>query len=387
MAPSRDLSGRSFAVVGAGIVGLSLARALRRRGGKVVVLEARRAGAGASGAAAGVLPEPGRGQSLLDRLTRGAQAGYERWLAEIEGESGLKIEFRRAGFIQLALDRAEEAKLQKRLQGLSGGGAQARWIDPPALRALAPGVTGKARGGLYLPRAAWVNPPALLAALRAGVERLGVSVREGERAEVRRGAGTAWELFLPREGEVIAGKEVLVAAGAWSGELLARSGVGLPAALRPIRGQMVEVELHSPLFPILGHGDVYLIPRAGGSAWVGATVEDVGFDERVSEEGVRWLVDEGRLILPDLGPVRRSWAGLRPKLLRRGGPLLGEGDPAVLAGHYRSGIHLGPLTAHLLAARLAGEAVPDVSPFEFEPPLSARSGGGPGGEPSRTPPG
>jgi len=108
-----------------------------------------------------------------------------------------------------------------------------------------------------------------------------------------------------------------------------------------------------------------VIPRPGGTVWVGATVEDVGFDERNTAEGIQHLLESARTILPDLGRSRRTWAGLRPQLLRRGGPLLGEGDPPALAGHYRSGIHLGPLTAHLLAARLAGERKPDVAPFEF----------------------
>jgi glycine oxidase len=345
-------------------VGLSLARALARRGADVLLIEARRVGAGASGAAAGILPQPGVGASLLQRLARSAHSGYARFVEEIQSESGLPVEFRRTGYAEVAL--VEEA--EEELRSLAGDEKTAgglRWLSPSDLRNLAPGIAGSARGALFAPDAHWVNARLLLNALRASAERLGVKVLEGKAAGLAPGdrPGEFEAVLGGCGGERLAGREVVIAAGAWSGEILGEAGVGPAAPIVPVRGQMVELEYAPPLATILDHGGAYLIPRPGGTVWVGATVEEVGFDEKVSEEGIRSLTEFARKLLPGIGGLRRAWAGLRPKCLRRGGPLLGEGEPPVLAGHYRSGIHLGPLTAHLLAARLLDDPSA-LSPFE-----------------------
>jgi glycine oxidase len=198
--------------------------------------------------------------------------------------------------------------------------------------------------------------------------RAGIDVREGTAAALARSTGgSGFEVALGGAGgERLTGREVVVTAGAWSGEILRAAGLAPAAPLEPVRGQMLECPSAMPFSTILNHGDVYLIPRPGGTVWVGATVEDAGFDERTTPEGLAALLSAARKPLPDLGEPLRAWAGLRPRLLRRGGPLLGEGEPPVLAGHYRSGIHLGPLTAHLVASRIAGEREPDLAPFTFE---------------------
>ena len=364
-----SLAGRGFAVLGGGVVGLSLARELRGRGADVVLIEAREVGGGASGAAAGLLPAPRGGRSLLQRLARGAHAGYEPFLRELTGETGMAIEFRRCGLMELALDAAEEGELRKRLAAMSDAGAAAAWVGRRALSSFAPGLDAAVRGGLHVPETAWIHPPDLIRALRASAELRGVQILEGRKASLVRGPGGRGFEAETRGpgGERMAGREVLVAAGAWSGEVLETAGLAPAAPIIPVRGQMVEIAHPTPLGTILHHRGISVIPRPGGTIWVGATVEEVGFDERVEKEGLEGLIDAARAFLPDAGEVRRSWAGLRPKLLRRGGPLLGEGDPPVVAGHYRSGIHLGPITAHLVASRIAGDTIPVLTPFEITP--------------------
>jgi len=216
-----------------------------------------------------------------------------------------------------------------------------------------------------------VNPPLLLGAVRRSAERLGVRILEGKPAGVAPGGrpGSFEAVVEGAGGEGMAGREVVIAAGCWSGEIVRAAGLGLPAPIQPVRGQMVELEYAPPLATMLDHRGRYLIPRPGGTIWVGATVEEVGFDASVTEEGIRSLTAFARELLPAIGGLRRAWAGLRPKCLRRGGPLLGEGEPTILAGHYRSGIHLGPVTAHLVAARLLGNPSA-LSPFQ-DPSKSA----------------
>ncbi len=361
------LDGRAFAVIGAGVVGLSLARRLARRGGDVILLESRKTGGGASGASAGVLQTPKGNRSLLQRLTLGAQAGYGPFVDELSRETGEAIEFRRCGLVELAVTEAEEADLRKGLAALASAGIPAAWMGRGGLEELAPGIAPRVRGGLHFPGTAWVHPPDLLRALRRSAEFLGVRILEGRRASLAPStAGKGWDVLAGGiGGERIDGREVIVTAGAWTGEVLASAGLAPAAPIVPVRGQMAELSHPAPPASILHHGRTYVIPRPSGTVWVGATVEEVGFDEGVVPGAVEALVEEARAFLPDLGAIRRSWAGLRPKLLRRGGPLLGEGAPPVIAGHYRSGIHLGPITAHMVASRIAGDPVPRVFPFEF----------------------
>jgi len=351
------LTGRAFVVLGGGVVGLSLSRLLARKGGDVILVEARQVGGGASGASAGVLKSPRGGPSLLARLSRASHAGYRRFVRELEGESGIPLEFLQCGYVDLALDEGEEKKLKKSMSRLPPG--QARWLEGPEIRELLPGVTGRARGGLHLPESAWIDPRGLIAALRRSAEKLGVQIREGQRASLRRAGGEAgWTVLQGGPGgERISGREAIVATGAWTEPLLEEAGLAPAAPIQPIRGQMVELEFRHSGGPIIHQGGTYLIPRPGDRVWVGATVEEVGYDEGVTREGIQGLVSAARKVLPDLGRECRSWAGLRPKLLRRGGPLIGEGEPPVIAGHYRSGIQLGPVTAHVLVSRIAGEEV------------------------------
>jgi glycine oxidase len=115
-------------------------------------------------------------------------------------------------------------------------------------------------------------------------------------------------------------------------------------------------------------GDHYLFAVGEDRLWVGATVEDAGFDESVTEAGMEALLATARRLYPDLsrGDLRRSWCGLRPKALRRGGAYLHSRRPdglVLLAGHYRNGILAGPRDADILAAEILGLPLREFSPF------------------------
>jgi glycine oxidase len=116
-------------------------------------------------------------------------------------------------------------------------------------------------------------------------------------------------------------------------------------------------------------GKTYLIPRDDGRLLVGATVVDRGFDERVTADGVRHLLETALRIAPALGgfAVVETWAGLRPDS-PDGRPYLGASaldGYFVAAGHYRNGILLAPVSARALAAAVLGEPFAvDLGPFD-----------------------
>ena len=138
------------------------------------------------------------------------------------------------------------------------------------------------------------------------------------------------------------------AGRAWSGLV---EGAHLdPARVKPVRGQMMELQLRAPLFTrLLKSANGYVVPRADGSVLVGSTMEMVGFDKNVTAEGLSKLLAAAIQLTPQLAsaPVTSTCAGLRPWTSDQL-PFLGEGAKAGLllaTGHFRNGILLAPITA------------------------------------------
>ena len=171
-------------------------------------------------------------------------------------------------------------------------------------------------------------------------------------------------------GELRAG-QVVLAAGAWTGQLGAWVGAALPT--RPVRGQMLAIEATEPpygLRHIINGAGGYLVPRADGTVAVGATVDEAGFDLRVTPEGLVWLTGLLHALAPALGGARlvETWAGLRPGS-GDDRPLLGRVPGYeglwVATGHFRGGILWAPVTGEIMASSIrAGQPDPALAPFD-----------------------
>jgi glycine oxidase len=153
---------------------------------------------------------------------------------------------------------------------------------------------------------------------------------------------------------------VVIAAGARSGQIAGMlRTTGKEAhpllAVRPIRGQMIALGgMAPPIRHIVWGPDGYLVPRANGIVFAGATVEDVGFRRRTTQAGLRQLRSMANALVPQLSAAKHlfEWAGLRPGTpddLPIIGPLKGWGNVVAATGHYRNGILLGPITGRLVA--------------------------------------
>jgi glycine/D-amino acid oxidase-like deaminating enzyme len=164
---------------------------------------------------------------------------------------------------------------------------------------------------------------------------------------------------------------LVIAAGSWSSQLLDSA----PAFVKPIRGQIVELSAERrPAARVIWGTDCYVVPWSDGTVLVGATVEDVGFDERTTAEGLRGLLNGAARLMPSLGRAEfhEARAGLRPKTVDEL-PVIGRSStmPHVFyaTGHYRNGVLLAPLTAALIADLvLDGRERPelaDVRPDRF----------------------
>jgi glycine oxidase len=120
---------------------------------------------------------------------------------------------------------------------------------------------------------------------------------------------------------------------------------------------------------VVNEGFRYLVPRIDGHLIVGATVEDVGFDSRTTEDAIDELREYSCQLVPALRneTVKQTWAGLRPKT-PDGIPFMGRvpgyTNLSVATGHYRSGLHLSPATAVFMRQLLLDDKT-DIDPAVF----------------------
>jgi glycine oxidase len=295
-------------VIGAGIIGCAIARELAVRGVACTVVDPRPIGGGATQASAGMLAPYVEAHERGPLLDLGVQslALYEEWVAAVRAESGLDVEYRRIGTLETVPNRST-------------------------------------------PEHGYVAAEALAIALARAAENRGATfVRDAAtRIATRHGALRV----TTAAGALIDGTHIVLAAGAWTNTI---EGIRTPP-VRPVRGQLLYLGwTGTPLSTIVWGSRCYVVPHLDGTVLVGATVEDVGFDERVTAEGVRELLDA----VCELIPAARDAAflgarvGLRPATPDEL-PVIGA-DPEVpglihASGHYRNGVLLAPITAQLVA--------------------------------------
>ena len=170
---------------------------------------------------------------------------------------------------------------------------------------------------------------------------------------------------------------VVLAAGCWSAQIHGIPEDMLPP-VRPVKGQMLALEMQDGIeirtvirtvrarYPT----SVYLVPRSDGRLIIGATSEEMGFDERLTVGGMFELLRGAWEVVPGIYelPILESWTGLRPGS-RDNGPILGKTPIENLiyaTGHYRNGILLAPITAYEICQLiLTGETSPIISPFQL----------------------
>lgn len=343
-------------VAGAGIIGMSVAEALARRGAAVTVVDRRGPGQGATRASAGMLApfvEAGDESPLLALGARSLNL-FDPLLARLDAQGRTPIPYRRNGTLEVALDDDHLERLKARFRQLDGA-AGAAWLDPAELIAFEPTVAPIARGGLFISTHGFVAAEWLLEGLTRSATAAGaVIVSPGQVVAVEPGASTVRVVLADRSVDV---DRVVVAAGSWSGDIRLDGWPSLP--VQPVRGQILRLQWPDAELPsrIVWGPACYTVPWTGRTLLVGATVEDVGFDERTTVAAAERLSAAAGELLPRARQARVSdaRAGLRPNT-PDGLPLVGPlaTDPRIVAacGHYRNGVLLAPLTAELVSGFL-----------------------------------
>jgi glycine oxidase len=341
------------AVAGGGPIGLASAWRAAQRGLRVAVVDSGTPGAW--DVAAGMLAPASEAQFGEDALAGlGLRSGalFAGFCAEL-GDVGL----REHGTLAVARDADEADALERMLAFRRGLGLAVERLRPSQARRLEPALAPTVRLALDVPGDTSVDPRRLVAALRAAGRRAGVTFHAGQATGLLGDGERAAGLRLA-DGSELPADRVVLATGA--------RALSDEVPVRPVRGQVLR--LRDPrgaglVDRTIRGTDAYLVPREDGGYVLGATMEERGFDLAPSAGGVYELLRDMSEIVPgvlelELEEVR---VGLRPATPDNL-PAIGPGTlPGLVwaTGHFRNGILLTPLTAELVAAALAGEALPE----------------------------
>jgi glycine oxidase len=358
-------------VVGAGIIGCAIARELAARGVIATVVDPRPPGGGATQASAGMLApyiEAHDRGPLLDLGVR-SLALYDDWIASLTADSGIDVEYRRTGTLEVALDPDHADELRR--STLAGTEPPRAFMDPDAARRAYPSLGGPIAGAVFIPSHGYVAALQLTQALVRAAERRGTQFLQAAIQRIRP-AGTT--LTIETTAGELTSPTIVLAAGAWTNEIDAPAASIPP--LRPVRGQLLHLGWHAdPIDTIVWGPECYIVPRADGTLLVGATVEDVGFDERATAAGIRDLLDAACELLPAGWGATFLGArvGLRPATpddLPVMGPDARLPGLVHASGHFRNGVLLAPITAKLIADLIVQKkhdpALDTLRPGRFE---------------------
>lgn len=345
-------------IIGGGIAGLLTARELQAAGAQVTVIEKGLVGQESSWAGGGILSPlyPWRYPDAVNELARWSQHYYPQLAQALFSETGVDPQWLKSGL--LILDSDETAAAQAWLRRFP-----ATVMQTPAEETLRiePAIENLPEASLWLPEVAQIRNPHLVKALTLSLLLRGVRILEH----------TPLEKILIRQNKVtgvMAGNNkydtarVVIAAGAWSGQVAKEIGVTLP--IEPVRGQMLCFHGSPNLFSrILLQRGYYLIPRSDGIVLAGSTIEHKGFDKTTTQEAREEIYRAAMSLIPTLRnyPIIKQWAGLRPSS-PSGIPFIGE-HPDIEglffnSGHFRNGFVLTPASARLL-----GDIINRRAPF------------------------
>lgn len=417
---STGRGGPQAVIVGGGVIGLCSAYFLRRAGLDVTLLDKGRTGQAASKGNAGWItralsapvPAPGvfsyglrsmllpdsplyikpsaaitmmpwllrfatycrtgpyqRGLEAMARLTERALPAYERLRT-----AGVDVRFDGDGLLFCFMDLTHIPRTLKEIEPMTQHGESRPAVMGGAeIRELEPALSERVVGGFMVPQERFVHPATLTSLLDETIRGMGVNVREG--AEVlgfeRNGSAVTGVRLA---GEVLAADQVLLAAGAWTGELCALLGKRLP--IQAGKGYSFAVQLEiMPRHALYMHEARVGASPFGGGLRLAGTMEFSGINVNLDRRRIQAIARSCEPYFAERIPAARAeeWVGMRP-LAPDGLPVIGRleafANVFVASGHSMLGITLGPATGEVVA----GQMLTGQTPSGFEAFSPARFG-------------
>ncbi|MDP4098631.1 glycine oxidase ThiO [Paenibacillus sp. P96] len=345
------------AVIGAGVIGSSIAYQLTKRGFKTILIERLAPGQGATRAAAGMLAAECEAfvHPELAALAMRSRNMFGELVRELEALTGLQTGYVTAGFVIPARTPVEAERLSALADKKDGAAVQ--WWDAEEISRRIPGLKGQVAGGLFREQETQLLPQRLTRALVAGAEKLGAELLTGTTVHEILTVDNRVRGVKTSGGHIVCPK-VVFAGGLDELRLLRTCGIQLD--MYPVKGEVAAVTMPArPLDYTIYAEDVYLVPKPDGELWIGATSRAHKAGADVSAGGLQHLLTRACAWLPEIreSSFLRAWSGLRPQT-RDGLPFIGPvPDVAGLyaaCGHYRNGILLSAATGEAIADFITG---------------------------------
>jgi len=362
---------RHVAIIGGGVIGLSAALTARQHGHRVTVLDPiiddHARGTGASWMAGGMLApvtEAWFGEEARLALDIAALKAWPAFAKNISAISERELAINTTGTLQIALDIDDARELERIRNFQNSVGLDAHALSRDELLDLEPLLSPNVVGGSLISTDLSVDNRSLVLTLKGACEKVGVHFIASHVTEILRMGNQVHQVVTAHERLEI--DEVVIAAGAWSNEIVSMLRLPNPGSIptiRPIKGEILRLrsEINAIKHTLRAHVhgfQVYLVPRADGQIVVGATQFERGFDARPTAGGVYELLRDSRELLPFINEMEFLEAGVG---LRPGSPdnapiidrVPGVENVIIATGHYRNGILLTSIAGEVVAALLA----------------------------------
>ena len=362
---------QSTLIIGGGTIGLSIGWQLARRGQPVELFERDETGRATSWLAAGMLAagaEIGFEELDLYRLNLESLRRWPDFAAALEEESGRVVDFRTEGTLLVADDRDAAEALKRRYDFMRERKLGVRWLTGAEALEREPFVAPRLAAAVFSPGDYQVDNRLFVDALKEAFVRRGGVLHEHTTVDVIEPHADV-PAVRTHAGERVEGSCVVVAAGVWSRDIAGLEPAQNPP-VRPVKGQMIELKREEPfdLKHVIRGPGAYIAPKSSGRILIGATSEEMGFDQRVTAGGMHGLLDGAWRIVPGIFdlPIADTWAGLRPAS-RDHLPIIGPAGAhgvVIATGFYRHGVLLSPVASQEVARLiLTGETSDWIHPF------------------------
>ncbi|WP_053368493.1 NAD(P)/FAD-dependent oxidoreductase [Bacillus sp. FJAT-27245] len=353
---------KKIIVIGAGVLGASTAYHLAKAGADVTVIDRHDPGQ-ATDAAAGIICPwlSQRRNKAWYALAKGGAAYYSSLIRQLEEDGETETGYARVGALSLHTDTDKLAKMEER--------ALARREDAPEIGEIRQLESGQAArlfppvsdefASVHVGGAARVDGRALRNALIHAAVKHGAKVIEGSARLEFSGNSvtgvTADEMYYKAD-------TVIVAAGAWAGELLEPLGINLKLSAQ--KGQIVHLRIdgkETGEWPVvMPPSDQYILAFDGGKIVIGTThEEDKNFDMRVTAGGLHEVLNKAlatapRLMDAEFVEARVGYRPYTPGFLPVIGEIPGYGNLLFANGLGASGLTVGPFLGGQLAKMALG---------------------------------
>lgn len=343
-------------IIGGGINGCSIGYQLAKKGYKTAIVEKNTIASEASSAAAGMLGaqvEFAKNDAYFQFALQSRKL-FPELIGELEQLTGINVGFKENGMVKIACSKQEVNHLLKVKKIHEEAGLDAQWWSEGNIRKYEPKVSDQAIGALYIAKDSQVIPEQLTTAFARAAMIKGVDIYEYTEVLAFIESENRVQGVQTDHGNMYA-DFVITAAGAWTERLVNE----LPMV--PVKGEIISVRSSNELIKRTVHAaDFYIVPKAGGSLYIGATEKHGTFDKQVTIEGIYQLLKKAKQLIPELqeAAFETAWTGVRPQTFD-GKPYLGKGRKAGLwaaTGHFRNGILLSAITGKWLADLIEGKS-------------------------------